>query len=100
MLIVHLQRESVMHIQQHIVEQQQVAHINTEMPHMKQMDGMTMTPTLWIRAALSSGVVVSISMGLTLEYSTSTTAMGAVTAATVSVYVSQYSNAKSVIERY
>ena len=94
---IHLQMEPVMHIQQHIVERQQVAHINMEMPHMKRVAGIAITPPLWFRTTLSSPVVVTITMGLMLGYSTSSAAMGTIAAASASVSVSQYSNVKSVI---
>ena len=80
-----LQMEQVTHTQQHMMEQVQPQHINMEMQHTKQADGMKITRTLWFRTALSFTVEVTVAMALAHGCSTIATAMGVPPAAARSV---------------
>ena len=78
-MVHHLQvkEAQAMNIQQHIQEQVQVVHINTEMQHTKQAVGTAITFTLCIRTTLSSVVEVTIVTMLPLQgYLTSLAAIG------------------------
>ena len=66
-----------MNMRQHIREQAQIHHINTEMQLMKQVVGIQMAITLCIRSILSSTVEDSLAtMILAQVCSTMTTAIG------------------------